>query len=69
MGRNFHEWEGEGNGWGVLAGTRRNGIAQGHALTSIHIFLALDAMAIRVHKDEFIGARMLAVIEPELVGS
>ena len=32
MGRNFHEWEGEGNGWGVLAATRRNGIAQGHAL-------------------------------------
>ena len=37
---------------------------RGKALTSIHIFLARDAMAIRVHKDEFIGARMLAVIEP-----
>ena len=45
------------------------GVNQGAALTSIHIFLARDAMAIRVHKDEFIGARMLAVIEPDLVGS
>ena len=63
---------GEGNGaCGYALSGLGNffGNSQGAALTSIHIFLARDAMAIRVHKDELIGARMLVVIEPDLVGS